>query len=104
MDWEGLILFFGLQLNKTYEERGSLIEVCLNESQARLQELRKVAANKRDDPIALKNLRSEQSKVSIANLWECTLKGHYAFASVLVCMSKNKVSASYELIFTIFCG
>lgn len=64
-----------MQLNKTYEERGSLIEACLNESQARLQELRKVTANKRDDPIALKNLRSEQTRVSIANLCIYTVLG-----------------------------
>ncbi|KAK3885406.1 hypothetical protein Pcinc_010375 [Petrolisthes cinctipes] len=51
------------QLNNIYEERGSLIGECLGQSQAKLQELKKLATLKSDDPIALRKLRSEQSRI-----------------------------------------
>ncbi|XP_063849747.1 protein MIX23-like isoform X1 [Scylla paramamosain] len=51
------------QLNQTYSERGSLIKQCEDEARGRLKAMQGQMANKRDDPMFMKKLRSEQSKV-----------------------------------------
>ncbi|XP_071535504.1 protein MIX23 isoform X3 [Panulirus ornatus] len=51
------------QLNKTYEQRGAMIQTCLSESRAKVRIIQAEVEQKKDNPLILRKLRSEQSKV-----------------------------------------
>ncbi|KAG7167818.1 Coiled-coil domain-containing protein 58-like [Homarus americanus] len=52
-----------MELSKTYEHRGAMIETCLNESRVKVRSLQAEALHKKENPQILRKIRSEQSRI-----------------------------------------